>query len=565
MRAGSGRLARAWRKLVAPPAQVTDVGERRAVELVAILLVLLFSLTGVAALFALGVDRPLLVSRLPVVAPLMLAYVGLYALNRTRHHRIAALLVCLGPIWSNLAVGFSAPDDPIWYGLIAAGPLLAAALLPFRAVVVLAALCVAGATAAVLVHLEAIGDGHAVLIIACVTLMDGVVVATAHLRARVERERRDEFRRITEQVAAAERLESIGRLAGGVAHDFNNLLTVIMANTDLARRGHGGTEVLDEVATAADRAAELVRQLLAFARRQPVAPRTVALDGLVHELVPLLRRLVPESIELDLSLDAGCAISADPGQIEQVLINLVANARDALPERGGRVRIATAREGADRVLLTVADNGAGMDGATRARAFEPFFTTKAVGEGTGLGLAMVHGIVRQAGGDVEIASEPGQGTEIRIALPRAHGEPDAQREGAPAAARVVLSGGVLLVEDDALVRRATEEVLREAGLTVVAACHPADVPRALAELDGQLHLVVTDVVMPGQSGIELAAELRAAHPGIAVVLMSGYAEENVSAAAALPDTRLVAKPFTPDELIAAVRTVLPGARSPHVA
>ncbi len=385
-------------------------------------------------------------------------------------------------------------------------------------------------------------------------------------------------RRLEEQMLEARNLEAVGRLAGGVAHDFNNLLTIILNAAELAAQalpaGGLAARELGMVREAGQRAAALTTQLLAFARRQRTAPRVLDLGEIVHGLEPLLRRLVREDIALDLAIAPVLApVRADPAQLEQVLVNLVLNARDALPD-GGRIRIAAEEADLDEaqvrahagaqpglhVLLTVEDDGLGMGPETLARIFEPFFTTKQVGRGTGLGLASVYGIVRQAGGFVTVDSAPREGTSFRVYLPAA---PGAAREasggaatsGAAAAARG--GGRVLVVEDDPAVLRVTSLALEANGFTVAGASS-ADAALAQVEaLGGRLDLVVTDVVMPGMRGPDLVRTIGARVPGIKALFLSGYDPEAHGAGGLEgPGAGFLAKPFTVGALVAAVRGLL---------
>jgi signal transduction histidine kinase/CheY-like chemotaxis protein len=552
-----------WRHWLTPPVAITDVAERQSVQLVSLLLVLILSCSvGGIAIASIGATDWVL-ARLPVLLSLLASYVALFALNRTRHHRVAAFVFCLGPLWSNLPVGLYAPDDPIWYAFVPAATILSSALIGFRAALVISAIGAASTVAVVTIRHDAYG-GRGIILVGYVTLVSAIVLGMAYYRDEVERARLAEVERLAQQLAATERMESVGRLAGGMAHDFNNLLTVILASADLARQGRSAPERLDDIKDAAERAAMLTRQLLAFTRNRASAKAIVRLDDLVRDVQPLLRRLIPENIELDLELDSDWAVEADDSQLQQVVLNLVANARDAMPN-GGRLCIATARVSGssvpvdplagDRVLLTIADTGSGMDEATRRHALEPFFTTKPIGQGTGLGLATVHGIVRQSGGTVVLASELGSGTTVTIALPRSSKQPTATVE-AKTVVTPRATGVVLVVEDDPHVRASTAQILRELGLSVVVAASAAEVPRALREAPAPIDMLVSDVVLPGQSGPSLAAELRAAHPDLAVVLMSGYSEQDVAMVAAQPNTRFVAKPFTVDALTSAVLDLL---------
>jgi PAS domain S-box-containing protein len=382
------------------------------------------------------------------------------------------------------------------------------------------------------------------------------------------------------QLRQAQKLEAVGRLAGGIAHDFNNLLTAIQGFSALLLQDGSlsGQQHRDvrEIADAAARAAALTQQLLAFGRKQVLSPTVLDPNDVVSHMGAMLRRLIAEHIELrtELGPDVG-AIRADRGQLEQVIVNLVVNARDAMP-RGGTLTIATrnatigdasaAQTGlrpGRYVLLTVSDTGVGMDAATRARVFEPFFTTKRVGEGSGLGLATVYGIVEQSGGTIAVESEPGRGSTFRIHLPRVAAEVAAPEVAVPRADRGP-SGTetVLVVEDEPTVRKLARQTLERAGYCVLEA---ADGPAALAAAatwDGPIHLVLTDVVMPGMSGPELAARLHATRPGLAVVYTSGYTESAVVHGGEVDATvAFIPKPYVPDQLTAKVREALDRAAS----
>jgi signal transduction histidine kinase len=426
--------ARGWRRLLAAAPEITDLGERRGSQLVALVAIVLFGLTTLGLIVGYVAAPAVFWPRLPLVSLLLASHALTYGLNRTRYHRVAAFLLCLGPIWSNLFVGLGTPEDPIWYGFMSAGVLLASILLSFRAALLIGALGAVAAGSVVFVHGTPLGAGRDTLIVAYVVIFTAVVLAMARFRSWVESGRRSELLHLERQLAANQRMEAVGRLAASVAHDFNNFLMVIQANVELARL-RPGTQSLDDIGKAAERASALTEQLLAFARQQPRKPVVLSLDAVIHNLEPILTRLVGSRVKLALSLDARWSIEADAVQLEQVLVNLASNARDAMPD-GGVLAIATLghalRDGTglpagDYVMLTVTDSGHGMDAATRERAFEPFFTTKARGKGSGLGLATVRGIVDQSGGRIEIETELGHGTTFRILLPAAapsrRGEP----------------------------------------------------------------------------------------------------------------------------------------------
>jgi two-component system cell cycle sensor histidine kinase/response regulator CckA len=377
--------------------------------------------------------------------------------------------------------------------------------------------------------------------------------------------------RLEEQLRAAQRLEAVGRLAGGVAHDFNNLLTVIQGAAELALdpaadAGRMRTE-LDEIRRAARRATALTGQLLAFGRRQILQPRPLDLSEVVRGMSAILRRLVPESIEIDVRPRAQRVISADVAQLEQVLLNLVLNARDAMPD-GGRLTIETADVLLDDghadvppgpyVVLAVRDTGIGMDVTTLARVFEPFYTTKEQGKGTGLGLASVYGIVRQSGGHIRVDSEPGRGSTFEVYLPAvvsAGGAVSLPPHADDAPAVLTGSESVLLVEDDPAVRAYTARVLARGGYTVVEASGGEQALELAA--DRRIDLVITDLVMPGMSGRVLADRLRSGRPELRVLFMSGFTAEAIAADGILDgDARFLPKPFPPAALLRAVRRLI---------
>ena len=372
---------------------------------------------------------------------------------------------------------------------------------------------------------------------------------------------RSEHDQLQAQLLQSQKLEGIGRLAGGVAHDFNNLLTVILGYCELLRmRQRSGIE-LEEINNAARRASQLTRQLLAFSRRQVLQVETLDLNGLVRGLNRMLRRIIGEDVRLETLLsEDGAWVVADVGQMEQVLLNLVVNARDAMPS-GGSLRIETRvveptvlQTGAaavPTVQLSVSDTGIGMSEDVQARIFEPFFTTKG-DAGTGLGLATVYGIVTQTGGDIACTSAPGAGSTFRLWLPLAAPPHDAANGGSDPHHAARGDETVLLVEDEALVRELAARSLREYGYKVLEA---TDVEAALRYVDHPgLAVVVSDVVLPGRSGDDLATELSHRRPGLPVILMTGYSEALLKRP--VDPAHLLRKPFTPTELIAKIRHLL---------
>jgi PAS domain S-box-containing protein len=389
-------------------------------------------------------------------------------------------------------------------------------------------------------------------------------------------EAEDRIRSIESQLLQAQKLEAVGRLAGGIAHDFNNLLTVISGTTSLARRRLSPnsplSEELADIEEASERAASLTRQLLAFSRRQSLNPAVLEINEVIARLDGLLRRTLGEDLEMRMILapDAG-RVRADPGQLEQVLLNLAVNARDAMPD-GGTLTIETASltiegdyasthlgvEPGPYAMLTVSDTGVGMDALTCARVFEPFFTTKEVDKGTGLGLSTVYGIVKQSGGSIFVYSEPGHGATFKIYLPRV-AEPATDRETPPvtpapdARSREV----ILLAEDAPDVRRFTARVLREAGYEVLEAGDVETGIETATTYQGHIHLVLTDVMMPRGTGRQLVEQLRLLNPDIAVVYMSGYTDDTVLQRAVIEaGTAFIQKPFSPTLLLTQVRAVL---------
>ena len=390
-------------------------------------------------------------------------------------------------------------------------------------------------------------------------------------------------RQLEAQLAQSQKMEAIGRLAGGVAHDFNNLLTVILSYSELLLEDvpadSGIRDDLTQIRKAAQGAGELTRQLLAFSRQQVLQPRVVDLNAAVSGIERLLARVLREDIQLRCTLGADVGtIRVDPGQLEQVIMNLAVNARDAMPN-GGMVTIETANVELDDayleahpiakpglgvshyVMLAVTDTGIGMDAATQARIFEPFFTTKDIGKGTGLGLATVQGIVQQSGGFIWVYSEPGHGTAFKIYLPRVD-EPASRADDVPAQdARGTET--VLVAEDVAAVRAVTREMLRRYGYTVLEAADGAAALRLAAEHPAPIHLLLTDVVMPDVNGRDLADQLARARPNVKVLFMSGYTDDAVVRHGVLRQgIAYLQKPFTPRSLAGKVRAVLDGRVSP---
>jgi PAS domain S-box-containing protein len=383
------------------------------------------------------------------------------------------------------------------------------------------------------------------------------------------------YKELERQLLQAQKMEAVGRLAGGVAHDFNNILTAISGFSqfvlhDLDERRPPAREDVEQVLAAAERGGALTKQLLAFSRQQVLQPRVLDLNAVVTSLGSMLARLIGTDIELSTrSAPRLSAVKADPSQMEQVIANLVVNARDAMPN-GGTIMIETADVELDEsyaaqhdgvapghyVMLAVTDSGTGMDAATRARLFDPFFTTKELGKGTGLGLSIVYGIVKQSGGNIEVYSEPGRGTSLKVYLPRC-AEP-AERPATPAPSPAPNGRAiVLLVDDDAQVSAAARRALERAGYVVLTASDGAEGLRVATEQDGRVDLLITDIVMPGMGGRELARQVSSVVPGIRVLYTSGYTAEAMNQQAILEaGDAFLGKPFTPDALLRRVSDVL---------
>jgi len=406
---------------------------------------------------------------------------------------------------------------------------------------------------------------------------DGVPVGVQGIARDITERKRLEgaLRESEEQLRQSQKLEAIGQLAGGVAHDFNNLLTAINGYSALALRrlgdDHPVSSYLEEIRKAGDRAANLTRQLLAFGRKQLLQPLAINLNDIVGDMINLLKRLIGEDIQLVTRPDAKLKlIKADPGQLEQVLLNLVVNARDAMPS-GGTVTIETANttlDGAyagrhvgvtpgEYVILAISDTGTGMDHATQSRIFEPFFTTKETGKGTGLGLSTVYGIIKQSGGNVWVYSESGKGTTFKVYLPQVEDQV-APREDSKADATIKRGcETVLLVEDEELVRKLAGDLLEESGYVVLSASGGEEAISFGKNHTNRIDLLITDVVMPRISGKQVAEQLAKIHPETKVLFMSGYTDEAI-VHHGIVDSHIafIQKPFSERALAQKVRDVL---------
>jgi signal transduction histidine kinase/ActR/RegA family two-component response regulator len=403
----------------------------------------------------------------------------------------------------------------------------------------------------------------------------GFVGVNRDITARKQAEEARE--KLQAQLVQAQKMEAMGQLTAGIAHDFNNMLTVIMGFAELMKLkmlpADPLNDFLDKILGSGRNAAELVRQLMAFSRQQVLQPRVVDLNQAVDSMHAMLRRIIGEHVALETHLGAHLwPVKVDPNQMEQVIVNLAVNARDAMP-RGGRLTVVTSNLALDDdlflshavvrpgeyVVLSVSDTGSGMSAEVQSRLFEPFFTTKAQGKGSGLGLSMVYGIVQQSGGHIGVQSQVGRGTTFDIYLPRS-------QEAAAAPAPVVQSAGpatggqetILVVEDNVEVRGLAISALKMQGYTMLEASNGEEALRLAAAHSGDIHLLLTDIVMPGMSGRALAEQLTARHPQLRVIYMSGYTHEVIDAHMAVPEPGqpFLQKPFTTQEVVRAVREAL---------
>jgi PAS domain S-box-containing protein len=383
----------------------------------------------------------------------------------------------------------------------------------------------------------------------------------------------EDLQKSAEQFRQAQKMEAVGRLAGGIAHDFNNLLTAILGYSDLVLNRLAPddpmTGRIEEIRRARERAASLTRKLLAFSRKQVLAPKVIALDGVFEEMAPMLRRLIGEDVELRLRIGRAGNVRADPSQMEQVVMNLVVNARDAM-DHGGTLTIQTAsiepddREVAEQGLppgpyavFSITDTGSGMDDATRARLFEPFFTTKSQGKGTGLGLSTVYGVVQQSGGFISVDTKVGAGTTFRVCLPRVAEPADVVASASSVFETATGNETILVVEDEDAVRRLIRAILERLGYTVLEACDGDEALAVWREQSRRIDLIVTDVVMPRLDGPSFVARVRETHPSTPVVYLSGYTDDAMVRREALdPGTPLLQKPFTSGALARTIRSVL---------
>jgi len=384
-----------------------------------------------------------------------------------------------------------------------------------------------------------------------------------------------ERKHLEQQLVLSQKLDAIGRLSGGVAHDFNNILGVIIGYSEglLEKFGpdHPDREAADEIQKAGQRAATLTQQLLAFSRKQVLEPKILDLNVVVTDIEKMLRRLIGEDIELKITASPELGrVKADRGQIEQVVLNLAVNARDAMP-RGGKLKIETANaelteKDAKRhryvvpgqyVMLQISDTGCGMDEELQSHIFEPFFTTKEKGKGTGLGLATVYGVIKQSGGYIWVESQPGKGTRFDIYLRRVEGSEEEVRETEDSVKRAQGPRTILLAEDEESLRKLTRTALEKIGYTILEAKDAFEAVKLASQTNSVIDLLLTDIVMPGRSGPELAGDLAAARPEMKVLFMSGYTDGAIAAHGVLESgISILRKPFTRHQLIQSIEEAL---------
>ncbi len=512
--------------------------------------------------------------------PPLLGYaflLGTFLLNRLGRYRIAALsCIAMFPVVGLSLVFRGTAAHPLaTLTYIALGPMLGTIFLSMRGVVVLTILNLTGIVLASRLVPRVSEQGAGIVGPLAMNAMVGVLASLyMYHRNGVEADRRrmllteiEERKQLEDRLRQAQKMEALGKFAGGIAHDFNNVLMVIMGNVALISRRHPSPEA-HQIESAVSSAAALTRQLLAFGRRAVIEPTVLDIGQVVSDAVTMMRRIIGESIQIDHSLpSAPLLVRLDRAQLEQVLLNLATNARDAMPD-GGTLRITASdvelRAGSSRlppdtqpgsyVGLQVSDSGIGMDESTQQRVFEPFFTTKPRGRGTGLGLATVFGIVTQSGGFIRMSSQPGKGTRFELFFPRAAGAVQTTSMVVKAAPTRGVER-VLIVEDDPGVRAIVAMILSEAGYEVIRAPTLQEA-RAIWEQEGaSIALVITDVVLSDGYGLDFAEELRALHPDVPVLCMSGYAERD-GVDNKTPTFSHLQKPFSAEDLLGRTRGLL---------
>lgn len=550
-----GTLERLGGILLSPAAELTDLVERGTARLLA---ACLLGLTGVFFLL----DVILMNIRSGYLPPLQgygLLFFS-YLLSRGRHYRWGAMLAT--SMFPLVAVSMVIAGEPqgfraLSYALLA--PFFAGLFLGVRGAVTLAVLT--PIVIGLLPFLSSLSFADVLDTVAANVMGGLVAVSYAFHRDWVERRRREQSARHETELIQLQKMEAIGRMAGGIAHDFNNLLTVIAGATELLARNSNQKELrLIEAATRS--AQDLTEQLLTLSRQKIAVRATTDLRAVLENTEQLLRRIIGEDIEILVEVEGNLgAVTLGEGPLQQVLLNLATNARDAMP-RGGKLWFSAKNHDENQVLLCVTDTGVGMDEATRARVFEPFFTTKNVGEGTGLGLAIVFGLLNQAGGSVSVESREGRGTKFRLLLPRSN---EVRVEAPVSSDRRLNLGGtargrILLVEDDASVRELCRSVLRREGYDVLLAAKPSEALQIFSEETAAVDLLISDVVMPEMTGLELAEKLRGLGLDAPVLFVSGYAPED-AVGRQLDPRQYLPKPFRPTELLRRVSAILYGLES----
>jgi signal transduction histidine kinase len=508
-----------------------------------------------------------------------------YALLKTGFLRVAVVLCILVTALVPL-VGPFVPDPHAEIGTLAAAVipviLTAVAFSNRAAIGVLIGVAIVGSVNVMLAEMPAARTATAVEILATILVTGMLVLVFRSHMAGLERDRlsqimqsQEEMRRLEQQLQQAVKMESIGRLAGGVAHDFNNMLAVILGNTELTMRmvqaegqAHGR---LRQVHAAAESAAALTRQLLAFSRKQVLSPCDVVVEDLVGKLRNMLLRLIGEDVQLETGSDGQRGtVQVDPGLLERVIVNLAVNARDAMPT-GGRLAIETANcmvdkgyaaqhpgvKPGDYVVLTVSDTGSGMTDEVKAHLFEPFFTTKPADKGTGLGLATTYGAVQQSNGQIEVYSQVGQGTSFRIYFPRVSTSTQTAHKRVPGESLRLGAGTVLVVEDTPLVLELTARMLSHLGYTVLEADGPMAALEIARKHPEEIDLLLTDLVMPGSSGLQLASVFGEIHPETRVLYTSGYSDDVIANYGGCDASlHFISKPFSMQALSDKVRSIL---------
>jgi signal transduction histidine kinase/CheY-like chemotaxis protein len=491
-----------------------------------------------------------------------------YWASRTRRFRAAAWIACLAPVGACFGVLVTTPDDLVAGPFMLLGVLLASAFLDARATLTVACIAFAALAAALCLQAGPLDFARAIPLLTFHAILSPLfVIATVH-RDAIERLRQDERRRLDAASHEQRQLELLGRLAGGIAHDFNNLLLVILANADLLDRLEQPAVSLltEDIRAAAQRGSGLTRQVLAAARRQTLQPEFVPLAALLTGMVPLLRRVIPERVTLVVEPgDADATVLADRSQLEQVVLNLALNARDAMPD-GGLLRLEVVRrepllppsQASHWARLRVSDTGVGMDDYTLQRIWEPFFTTKGVA-GHGLGLATVKGVVEQSGGRLDVTSNPGRGSHFDVYLPLVTAKRpvrDDAADSAPALPSATRRATILVLDDDAAVLRAVAQLLASMGHHVLSAQTAGEAIALFEREYDRIDLLVCDLVISAIHGIDVASLLVRRMPRLRVLFMSGYAESRIEASLSMPAAEMISKPFSMNELDAKVRRCL---------